>query len=468
MRVSITNRLFVLFFFVTTCLFTASTIWLYFHLEKVLVAQISNELEFRHSIIDPLLSASRTHHDWEDIKNKLDVLSDKDSRTKYWVISKDSNYSYGTSPVSQQWLNLKEGFSIVPQVSENHYWMIFTRNFAANGERPAIRFITASDCTPFFDTLNKFSGIMMSTAITGILLLSCLGYLIARISLKPLRKLSAQANALSPGKSQERLDNTALPCELKELANSFNGVLARQEAAWKQLEGFNANVAHELRTPLTNMMGHTQVMLSHPRSANELEDLLASNLEEIERMTGIVNDMLFLSYAESGQRACELSNVVIREQLSKIVDYIEPVLAEHNLQINVIGHVVARIDKQLYKRACANLILNSIRYAKSGSTIEVHIEETEGRFIKTSITNVGDPITDEIRTRLFERFYRADAARTGSSNHHGLGLSIVRAIALMHGGDTFVHSENGKNTFGFTLLLQPEATENNPHEMTLV
>lgn len=466
MRISITNRLFVMFLLVTSCLFTASTIWLYFHLEKALVSQIRDELEFRHSIIDPLLSATSTYQDWNDIKSKLDVLSDKDSRTKYWVISDNEKYTYGTSPVSPEWLNFKEGFFIVPQVAQHHYWMVFTRHFAANGERPSIRFITASDCTPFFDTLNKFSSIMMSTAITGILLLSCLGYIIARVSLKPVRQLSAQANALSPSKSHERLDNTALPCELTELANSFNGVLARQEAAWKQLEGFNANVAHELRTPLTNMMGHTQVMLSHKRSAEELEELLASNLEEIERMTGIVNDMLFLSYAESGQRACELSNVVIREQLNKIIDYLEPVLSENHLQISVVGHVVARIDQQLYKRACANLILNSVRYAKPESTIEIHIEE-DGKYIKTSITNVGDPISDEIRARLFERFYRADSARSGSNNHHGLGLSIVHAIAIMHGGNTFVESKDGKNTFGFTLLLQPEHTDNDKNTPSL-
>lgn len=458
MRVSITNRLFIMFIFVTTCLFTASTVWLYFHLEKALVAQIRNELVFRHSIIDPLLSASSTYQDWSDVKQKLEILSNRDDRTKYWVVSDNDNYTYGDSPVAPKWLGLHEGFSIIPQVAQNHYWMIFTRNFAANGDRPAIRFVTASDCTPFFDTLNKFSGVLMSTAITGILLLSGLGYLITRIGLTPLRKLSSQANKLSPGKSQERLDGSALPCELQELAHSFNGVLARQETAWKQLEGFNANVAHELRTPLTNMMGHTQVILSHKRSNEELEELIASNLEEIERMTAIVNDMLFLSYAESGQRANDLSNVEAREQFTKIIDYLEPVLSEKQVSIKVIGHANARIDSRLYKRASLNLILNSIRYAKPNTVIEIHVEP-EGPFLKTSVTNIGDPIPNETRVRLFERFYRADTSRSESCNHHGLGLSIVRAVAIMHGGSTFVESVEGRNTFGFTMLLQPEAID---------
>lgn len=122
----------------------------------------------------------------------------------------------------------------------------------ALGDRPEVRYVVAIDFTPYMGTLNEFTRALVVISLLGIGLAAMLGYATSRIGMRPVLNLSEQAHNLVPGTSGQRLDSAALPAELRNLAESFNGVLARQEVAWRQLESFNADVAHELRTPLTN------------------------------------------------------------------------------------------------------------------------------------------------------------------------------------------------------------------------
>lgn len=455
-KLSITRRLVLMFILVSSTLFASTSVWLYYQLKSSLIKQIQDEQIFRHSVLDPLLIASSNEQEWRQIKEEINALNNRDNRTKYWVLSNSPQYTFSAGNVPASWLDQSDGFAVVPNASNNLFWVIFTRTIAANGERPELRFVTTSDCTPFFNTLAQFRHVLITTCLIGIVLITLLAYFITRLGLAPLRQLSAQANSLPPGNSKKRLDTTSLPCELNELAISFNGALDRQETAWQQLDSFNANVAHELRTPLTNMMGHTQVMLAQQRDVAELENLLESNLEELERLTGIVNDMLFLSYAESGQKAADLSKVDLHEESNKTIEYLEPILSERDVQTAVHGTVHATIDRRLFHRALANLIQNSARYATAGSTIAINLTQ-EGSCAHIAVTNAGQHIPPEVASQLFERFYRADKARAQSDCHHGLGLSIVRAVAAMHGGTVFVKSRNGLNTFGFTMELTPSA-----------
>jgi two-component system heavy metal sensor histidine kinase CusS len=452
-NLSISRRIVLMIVVVSASIFTVCAMWLYFQMQRSFIEQIYTDLQFRHSVLDPMIVSSSNPEEWQAVRNKLVALDSKDTGTSYWVLSKDPTFTFGSGPANPNWLIQNEGFSVLENTEKKRTWVIFTRAIAANAERPAIRFVMATDCTPFFNTLAKLRQMLTLLTLLGTLSMALLGYVIVRVGLSPVRNLSEQANKLPPGNSTQRLATDNLPLELKKLANSFNGALARQETAWAQLENFNANVAHELRTPLTNMLGHTQVILSQQRSAQELENLLESNLEEIERMTGIVNDMLFLSYAQSGQRAADLSHVSLREEALKTIDYLEPVLAENNVDVTVEGDVAAQIDRRLFHRALANLLSNSARYTNNGK-VAVALQAI-GPYAQITVTNSGDAIDPDIAQHLFARFYRADQARTRSATHHGLGLSIVHAIANMHGGDVFITSDNGLNTFGFTMLLHP-------------
>ncbi|MFQ6556028.1 heavy metal sensor histidine kinase [Pseudomonas sp. Lb2C1-1] len=454
MKRSIAKRLALMFALAVLLIMSISATLLRCSLKQSLDEQMQNELILRHSVLDPVLAKYDSPTFWVGLRQKLDGLTPADERVRYWILVDNPAFSYGGAmPDGQDWSKRADGLFTVDLPEKERPMMVLLKTIPPMGNRPELRFIVGLDSTPFLKTLDHFTKILILTSALGIGLVALLGYWIARFGLGPVRRLSRQANSLPPGDSKQRLDTEALPGELQELAVSFNGALARQEAAWCQLEGFNANVAHELRTPLTNLIGQTQVALAHGREVSELQDLLQSNLEELERMGTIVNDMLFLAGAESGQRATELSDVSLYEEASKTVEYLEPVLHDKQLSVVIQGDMRVCIDRRLFHRSLANLIQNAARYAVPTSTITVTLA-SHGMQVEVSVSNAGEPIDNVHLERLFERFYRADTARARSDAHHGLGLSIVRAVASMHGGRVFAHSKDGLNTFGFSLMSQ--------------
>jgi two-component system heavy metal sensor histidine kinase CusS len=458
---SISGRLALMFALASVMIVSAFGIVLRGSLHDSLQKQMHNELQFRESLMEPWILSRTTLDGWQTLAAKFtDLTAAEGGRVQYWILSDNPQLQVGGPPPSGvTWASLSNGFSKVPGATEASCSLfLLMSEIPAQGERPALRYVVAIDSTPYMGTLNEFTRTLIVISAIGVLLVALLGFVIARIGMRPVNKLSDQAHHLAPGNHGQRLDTSTLPDELQKLAVAFNGVLERQEIAWRQLESFNADVAHELRTPLTNLMGQTQLALSRQRETHELEDLLESNLEELERMTSIVNDMLFLSHAQAGEHATQLTEVSLREETYKTTEYVEPSFAEKNLSIHVEGDITARIDRRLFHRSLANLLENSARHAVPGTTVTVTIAK-ENDLASIAVANIGEPIATEHLKRVFERFYRADSSRTRSDTHHGLGLSIVRAVAIMHLGDVFASSQNGINTFGLTLAMGNVSTE---------
>lgn len=424
-------------------------------LHDSLQKQMHNELLFRESLMEPWISARTSAEGWSTLANKFtDLTNSEGERVRYWILSDDVRFNVGgTPPMGVSWSSLKQGINKVPGATKDACSLfLLLKVIPAKGERPALRYVVAIDSTPYMGTLDAFTRTLIFITLAGVFIVAAIGYLVARVGLRPVGRLSQQAHQLAPGDHGQRLDTHALPDELQQLATSFNGVLERQQIAWRQLESFNADVAHELRTPLTNLIGQTQFGLSRRRTMEELEDLLGSNLEELERMTSIVNDMLFLSHAHAGEHASQLSQVSLREETFKTAEYVDPSFAEKKLTLEVEGHATAYVDRRLFHRSLANLLENSARHAKPHSVITVRLSET-AHHACVAVSNPGEPIEPAHLKRLFERFYRVDSSRAKSDTHHGLGLSIVRAVAIMHGGDVFALSESGNNTFGLTFAM---------------
>ncbi len=455
---SISARLALMF--VISMVMIVSTIGLLLRssLHDSLQKQMHNELQFRESLMSPWISARSSPEGWSALASKFtDLTSAEGERVRYWILSDDARFSVGGAPpIGVRWNAVQEGFNKVPGATDEACSLfLLVKTIAAHGERPALRYVVAIDSTPYMGTLDAFTRTLLIIALVGVFIVALLGYAISRIGLRPVGALSQQAQQLVPGDLAQRLNTDTLPDELQPLANSFNGVLERQAIAWRQLESFNADVAHELRTPLTNLIGQTQLGLARRRSLVELEDLLGSNLEELERMTSIVNDMLFLSHAHAGEHASQLTRVSLRAETTKTAEYVEPSFAEKQLRLQIEGDAQVHIDRRLFHRSLANLLENSARHAAPHSTITVTLSESPTQ-ARVAVSNHGDAIPPEHLHRLFERFYRVDASRAKSDTHHGLGLSIVRAVAIMHRGDVFARSEGGINTFGLTFALMPE------------
>jgi two-component system heavy metal sensor histidine kinase CusS len=181
---------------------------------------------------------------------------------------------------------------------------VLVTELPAKEQRPPLRFMIGIDTETFRATQHHLLVALISLAFVGVVLASLLGYWVARIGLKPLIKLSDEAQRLAP----PALDacNVAIAAGTAQFVNSFNATLDRVEQAYSRLESFNADVAHELRSPLTNLIGQTQVALTRGRSAEHYFEVLQSNLEELERLRSIINDMLFLASADQGSKATKL------------------------------------------------------------------------------------------------------------------------------------------------------------------
>lgn len=448
MKIAIAKRLAAMFAVAALAVFVCSAVALRHALAVALERQQSEELEIRQVVLEHMIRKRTNAADWALVRDKLDAVAPADGSARYWVFSDDPRFGHGELPDAARWRAAPDGFDRL--ALDGRSMKTLLRTIPANGDRPAVRFMAGLDSAPFAQTLQRFTITLVAISAVAMGLVTLLGYWVSRIGLRPVSRLCAEANALRPSNLAQRLSERALPPELADLVASFNGALARVESAYRQLEGFNADVAHELRTPLTNLIGQTQVALARDRDKAEFEDVLQSNLEELERLRSIVNDMLFLTKADRGGVATELADASLREEAEKTLEYLDPVLEEEGLRVEIAGDARVRIEKRLFHRALANLIQNAAQHAPPGTVIEVAIEHRGGR-CRVSVANRGDPIASHHLERLFERFYRADLARSNSDEHHGLGLAIVRAIALMHGGEVFADSGDGLNTFGFTM-----------------
>lgn len=231
--------------------------------------------------------------------------------------------------------------------------------------------------------------------------------------------------------------------------------MARLQQSYQKAEAFNANVAHEINTPLATLSAGLELAIrGAPRS--DAAEQLASFLEEVRRVSSIVEDMLFLSRADRGAKAQRAESVQIATVAQDVLDYHEAQLEQYELTARINGCARAVVDTRLLKRALSNLIGNACRYASRGSTVEIRIEEhqlNDAAGVRVSVMNQGDPIHPNDLPHLFERFFRADAARSGSGAHHGLGLAIVAAVAAMHDGEVFSSSDANGTKIGMWLPI---------------
>ena len=299
--------------------------------------------------------------------------------------------------------------------------------------------------------LTRIGVIVFAASLIGAMLTSLTGYGLVRRGLRPIRALTEQLDAVSPQRLDARLQGAGQPLELRPLIEHFNALLSRVEAAHRRLEGFNADVAHELRTPLTALIGTSELALRSLRSRVELQEVIADNLEDLRRLSAIVDDMLFLSRADRGDAARRSHTASLRADLTEIAEYHAADLEERGLTMAVEGDASGDFDVSLLRRVLSNLLSNASRHAEAGTVVRVRVEARAGR-VRLSVSNRGPAIDRSEHRRLFDRFYRADPSRDrASSQHHGLGLAIVAAIAGMHGGEAFALSADGINTFGVDL-----------------
>ena len=451
MKRSIAVRLAAMFAIATLLVFTIIGYTLHRVLETELDQHQLEQLNTKFQVMAYTIVRSKSVAHWEKVTAKLDTLSPADGSTQFWVWSDDPRFRYGKAPSYEASKPDAHGIGELALAGRPYPMKTQVADIPGNEQRPTVRFMVGIDSAPYYHTKRTFQIALLSLSSAGVLLVSFLGYLIARFGLKPVRNLSHEAGELSPKNLSQRLQLAALPTELSHLGASFNGALDRLESAYQQLEAFNADVTHELRTPLANLIGQTQVALSRERPAEQLVEVLQSNLEELERLRAIVNDMLFLSRADQGERAITLAPASIAEEVNKTVEFLDFIMDDAKVSVRVCGDAQAQIERSLFRRAMTNLLHNAIQHSQVQSEIVVDVSD-ENSTVRIAVSNPGEEIPKEHLPRLFDRFYRVDSARTNSRESHGLGLSIVKAIANMHNGSVFASSGDGITVVGFSVM----------------
>ena len=319
------------------------------------------------------------------------------------------------------------------------------------GGQQAVRIVVArvyADRTAMFARYRQ--QIVLACAAAA-LLAGLLAALMLVRGLRPLRAIAAHAALVRPGRLDSQLDSAGAPTELQPLIAVLNAMLMRLHDGYTRLSGFSADLAHEFRTPVNNLLGQTQVALAQRRSPGEYEDLLASNVEELERLSRMVDSMLFLARAQQEDVVPVRHALAVEDEFARMVEFFEGMAEERELKLAWTGIGTVQADAQLLRRALANLLSNAIRHAYPGSTVQLETGTRPG-WTELLVTNRGDPIAPRDVPYLFERFYRGDAARSAAAGSTGLGLSIVSAIMGLHGGRAEVRSAAGMTTF---VLLFP-------------
>ena len=322
--------------------------------------------------------------------------------------------------------------------------------FEISNSNGSIQALLSLDASEDDRVLKRLAQTLIAAALAGAVVIAIGGYTLVQIGLEPVRDLSSQIQALEADNLHHQLDGSAQPDELVPLVFHVNGMLERLHTAYEQLEAFNADVAHELFTPLATLMGSTEIALRKARDVETLRDVLGDHLEDLQRMSMIVQDMLFLSQADRGAEARRESVDSLARLVNAVADLHEAAIEDAGLQLQVAGDAACAVDIRLLQRALSNLIGNATRHALPQSTIVVKINRHDAE-VALRVVNQGNTIPDEHLPYLFNRFYRVDSARTEAVRNHGLGLAIVSAIARMHRGRTLAESRDGVTSIGFVL-----------------
>jgi heavy metal sensor kinase len=273
----------------------------------------------------------------------------------------------------------------------------------------------------------------------AILLASVGGYFLARKSLAPVVAMSSQAGRIGAANLHERLAIQNDRDELGQLAQSFNSLLDRLSQSFERQRRFMADASHELRTPVAILRGEAEVALSQPaRSLEEYRDSLGVLHHEAERLTHIVEDLFTLTRADAGQYPLQPHDFYLEELVSECVHSARTLALAKKISLNLEESAESPIhaDESLLRRMILNLLDNGIKYTPEGGRVTVTCRREGGEYL-LAITDTGVGIPVDLQPRIFERFFRADKARSHAENDGGgagLGLSISRWIAEAHHG----------------------------------
>lgn len=294
------------------------------------------------------------------------------------------------------------------------------------------------------DHFTKQVGVLLGVMLAfGILASAVIATTVTKRGLRPLAELTSSLQRIGPTHLHERVPPAGWPRELQPLAVAFDEMLERLEESFTRLSQFSADLAHEFRTPIANILGESQVALTRARTPDEYREVIESSVGECERLSAIIDNLLFLARAEAAAGNLQRKLFDGPAAIEKIATFYETIAEEQCVVITCTGEGEIYADPMLFSRAVSNLVENALRFTPADGTIRISIA-VRAADSEISVTDTGCGIAAEHIPRVFDRFYRVDPSR--SSQGAGLGLALVKSIANLHGGSATVESDVNRGT----------------------
>lgn len=289
--------------------------------------------------------------------------------------------------------------------------------------------------------------ILLTLVPLGVLFAAATGWYMSRWLLRPVDTIGAAAGEIGISNLHRRLPVRGTGDELDRLAAVFNQVFARLEQAVQQMKEFTSNISHELRTPLTALRGEAEVALTQYRSVEEYRQVLESQLEEFDKLTLLINRMLMLARAESGEIHMARERFSLSELTLNLTEQMQPVAAWKNISLKVRAEQAIHMigDAHWMERVILNLLDNAVKFTGEGGSITVTVTQN-GCWACLKVCDNGIGIPADALPKIFDRFYRVDSSRSREVDGVGLGLSLTDWIVRQHGGRILVESAPDKGS----------------------
>jgi len=459
---------------------TSFSTFLYFTLSRSLYKGIDVKIKSIAEVIGSSSTNPYSQYSFSNIDRMLEDSFGWKPRTKFIQVLDESG-RIGRKSENLQHFQLPVSFRVLQNASQGK---ITFETIKALEEYP-LRMVTvpvirqrhvinivqvATSLEQVEEALKALLLILWITVPSALVVASLGGLFLANKALRPVDEITKTARMITSKSLGQRIKLRKAKDEIGRLAETFNHMISRLDRSFKQIRQFSADASHELKTPLTILKGEIEVGLRKRRRLEEYRKILNSNLEEVNHMTQIVNDLLFLSKADMGEVHLQRHRTNLTQLVSEICVQAETIAISKGIRIGTSNDSDVAVigDRLRLRQLLLNLVDNAIKYTSEGGEMTISLEKDDGKG-RLKVTDNGMGIAPEDQPHIFDRFFRVDKARSREAGGSGLGLSICKWIVEAHGGEISVESEVGKGSvFTVTLPLAPPDGEKRPKVRSII
>jgi heavy metal sensor kinase len=401
-----------------------------------------------------LASTGDGHIVWSGDRHH-EPATDEDRGSDVWLASGEQVYRSGAStslpPVALAATTAQPRYESI--VASGRQWRTLTGTSLVGGRAVVLRVSRAE--TRLRNQLWEVLVVLVFGLPVVVVLAGVGGYVLARRALTPIDHLASEARRITAERLHERLSVPNQHDEIGRLAAVINDAFARLESSFEQLRRFTADASHELRTPLSVIRGIGEVGLGETRTSAEYKETIGSILEEVDRLTNLVDTLLRLSYGDAGTVRLSRSAIDLGQLTRDVVSSLGILAEERNQRIVVdtADGISVTADRLVLREAITNVVDNAIKYSPCGSSIDIRVYADATR-AHLAVADEGPGIAPEDRERIFDRFFRLDEARSRDDGGAGLGLAIAKWAVEVNGGHVTVESgANGGSVFRIVMPI---------------